>query len=532
MASAKETPRQKMIGMMYLVLTALLALNVSKDILDAFVIVNKGLENSNINFKERNEQLYAQFDMAKTIDPVKVGPSWELAQKVRKQSAEISGYIDELQKKLVAETEGLEKSVADTLQMQNIEGKDSYDRPTYIMIGDSEDGSAGASRELKNKLVDFRTKLTDYILPADREKVKVDINTDDPQYSEDNENWELYNFSDRPLVASLTILSKLKNDVKNAESLVVDYLLKQTDVEVMKFDTIAAKVVSESNYVLLGEEYKAQVFIAAFSKTKKPEIMIGDYNETTKSFDGIPNAIPVEKGLGRYITKADKEGIMTYSGTIKTRSSTGKEVTFPFKSEYIVARPMLTVSADKMNVVYLGLDNPISVSVPGIPTEKLTVSATNASLVSTGKGKYDMKVRQGPEVNVTVSATMENGEKKNMGTMTFRVKRVPKPIARYGELTENGKMTKNLIEAQQGLIAFYKDFEFKATPKVTSFSMSILAAGGTAEDFTSNSNMLTPAMKSRLSRLRKNERVVFEDIKAVGPDQLPVPLSALMIKVN
>src|SRR6218665_2773234 len=268
MASAKDTPRQRMIGMMYLVLTALLALNVTKDILDAFVIVNKGLENSNVNFTERNEKLYADFDLAKTIDPVKVTPNWKKAQDIQKQSAALVTYIDELQKKIVVATEGVEKNVADTLQMQYIESKDDMTAPTNIMIGDSEDGSKGASRELKNKLIEYRTLLTNYIDPKDRTKVKVDINTDDPKNTEDHENWELYNFYDRPLVASLTILSKLKNDVKNSESQVVDYLLKEISAESMKFDTVAAKVVALSNYVLLGEEYNADVFIPAFNKKK------------------------------------------------------------------------------------------------------------------------------------------------------------------------------------------------------------------------------------------------------------------------
>src|ERR1043165_4725756 len=184
MASSKETPRQKMIGMMYLVLTALLALNVSKDILDAFVVVNKGLEKTNVNFSDRNEELYSMFDLAKTVDPVRVTANWKLAQEAKKGSEELCVYIDKLQKQLIAKTEGLEQNVADTIQMANIAGKDKYDTPTNILIGDSEDGSAGASRELKNKLIAYRTQLNSYILPADKEKVKIDINTDDPQHSE------------------------------------------------------------------------------------------------------------------------------------------------------------------------------------------------------------------------------------------------------------------------------------------------------------------------------------------------------------
>jgi gliding motility-associated protein GldM len=530
MASAKDTPRQKMIGMMYLVLTALLALNVSKDILDAFIVVNKGLENTNMNFTDRNENLYAQFDLAKSIDPILVTPNWKKAQEIKKQSTELSNYIDKLQKQLVAKTEGIEQSVADTLQMASINSKDNYDTPTNILIGESEDGSAGASRELKNKLMAFRNQLNGYILTADKTKVKVDINTDDPKNSENNENWEMYNFYHRPLVASMTILSKLKSDVKNAESLVVDYLLKQNDTEAIKFDTIAAKVIPQSNYVMLGEEYKSEIFIAAFSKTKKPEMLVGNYNETTKTFDGTPNSLMVEKGLGKYMAKADREGIFTYSGTIKLKSAQNKEVVFPFKSEYIVARPALTVSADKMNVVYLGLDNPISVSVPGIPNERLSVSATNASLRPDGNGKFTMKVSKGPEVNVNVFATMENGERRNMGTMSFRVKEIPKPLSRFGSLTASGKMTKNQIESQMGLMAFYDNFDFKADAKVTSFNMSV-SIGGVSNDIPSPNNLITDKMKEQIRLLRKGQKVIFEQIIGRGPDGKEKKLNDLVITV-
>ncbi len=531
MSSAKETPRQKMIGMMYLVLTALLALNVSKDILDAFIVVNKGLENSNQNFTDHNDNLYSQFELAKIIDPVKVTPSWKLAQEVKKHSAELTDYIDKLQKKLIAQTDGLTSNVADTTQMQNIKSKDSYDTPTNILIGDSEDGSAGASRELKNKLINYKTQLSNCILPEDRKNVKIDLNTKDPVQSENNENWEMYNFYHRPLVASLTILSKIKSDIKNAESITVDYLLKQIDAEVMKFDTIAAKVIPQSNYVLLGEEYKSDIFIAAFSKTKKPEVMVGNYNETTKTFEGTPNSIDVQNGLGKYIAPTTREGIVSYSGTIKLRSPKGKEMLFPFKSEYIVAKPSLTVSADNMNVLYRGLENNISVSVPGIPTERLKVSATNVTLISKGNGKYIVKPNVDGKANINVFAIMENGEERNMGTMSFRIKRVPKPVAKIGKITSTGIMTKGEFSSLMGIISYYDNFDFAATCKVVSYDMNYTANGAGATEHVEG-NVISEKAKYIVNRLRKNEKVYFENIKALGPDGLVVDLGSLSIKLN
>ncbi len=530
MASAKDTPRQKMIGMMYLVLTALLALNVSKDILDAFIVVNKGLENTNVNFTGHNDQLYSQFDLAKTVDPKRVMPNWKLAQQIKKQSAELTGFINKLQKELIAKTEGVPQLIADTMQMANINGKDKYDVSTNILIGDSEDGSKGASRVLKNKLNEYKTNLTGFILPEDRKNVKIDINTEDPAHSEENENWEMYNFYNRPLVASITILSKLKNDVKNAEETTVEYLLKQVDDEVLKFDTIAAKVIPESNYVLLGEEYHADVFIAAFNKTRNPEVLIGKYNEATKTFDGATDQVPVQNGLGKYTVNTSREGIVDYSGTIRMISPKGKEIVFPFKSEYIVAKPSLTVAAESMNIVYRGLDNPISVSVPGIPTEKLTVSATNGVMINKGGGKYMIKPNADGVVSVSVFATMENGERRNMGTQTMRIKRVPKPVAKIGNIIESGKMSKGEFDAQSVIQAYYDNFGFNALCKVTSYDMAYEVNGVVGTLSVTNNNLAEA--KKVYKQLRKNSRVYFENIKGIGPDGLTVPLSPLSIKVN
>jgi gliding motility-associated protein GldM len=536
MASAKESPRQKMIGMMYLVLTALLALNVSKDILDAFVVVNDGLEKTNLNFSDRNLNLYSQFDIAKQVDPVRITPYWNMAQEVKKYSAELTEYIDLLQKDLVIKTDGVEKSVADTLKMGNIKSKDNYDIPTNILIGDSEDGSKGESSKLRKLLLDYKNKLTGFILPEDRKTMVVDINVDNPSNSENNENWEMYNFYHRPLVASITILSKLKNDVKNAESFVVDYLLKQTDSEVMKFDTIAAKVIPQSNYVLLGEEYKADVFLAAFNKTNNPNVQVGDYDFVSKTFNNTVTDVPVNKGLGKYVVKTSKEGIMTYSGVVKMKTGKNKEVVFPFTSEYIVAKPTVTVSADNMNVVYYGLENPISVSVPGIASEKTSVVATNGALVNKGNGKFILKPSaMNGNIDVTVYATTEKGEKRNMGTMTFRIKQVPKPMLKFGGLTASGSLSKGAIESQGGLIAEYNGFVFQSPiqAKVTSFKMLVFGAGGIEEySSDSNSNKLTKAMFDRIKKMKKNERILFEEVKAIGPTGVQEDLLGFTIRVQ
>lgn len=532
MAGKNETPRQKMISMMYLVLTAILALNVAREVLDSFIVIDKGLENTNKNFTKHNDDLYAQFDLAKSVDPNRVTPNWKKAQIIKKEAATLTDFINKLKIKLISKTEGVSEEVADTMQMINIDKKDDKDVATYIMIGNKEDGSNGTSRELKDKLNGYRSMLENNILPMDKKKVEISIDTQDPPKNDNNDNWEVYNFSERPLVACITILSKMQTDIKTAESNVVDYLLKQVDKGSLKFDTVAAKVIPQSNYVLVGEEYKADVFLAAFNKTRNPEMKIGNFNPATNTFDGPAAALTVERGLGKYNVKTTGEGIMSYSGSIKVVSPSGQEMVFPFKSEYIVARPALTVSADNMNVFYAGLDNPVSVSVPGIPNEKLSVSINNGSIKPLGNGKFNVNVMNGTESSVSVVANMENGEKRNMGFVKFRVKRIPKPTAKYGGLIEDGSLSKSEIQNNIGLVANYESFLFQAKCKVTSFTITIGSASSGFEEHEMKSNMFDQPTKDRLRRLRRGDRIIFSDIKVLGPDGVTVKASSLTIKVK
>jgi gliding motility-associated protein GldM len=531
MAGKNETPRQKMISMMYLVLTAMLALNVTREVLDSFVVIDKGLEATNKNFEKRNDELYEQFDLAKSVDPNRVTSNWEKAQLVKKEAGSLTAFIDKIKSELVSKTEGITEQAADTLRMERIESKDNTDVSTFIMIGNKEDGSNGKSRELKKKLEAYKKMLGDYILPADRKKIEINLDTQDPPPNDENANWEVYNFSERPLVACITLLSKFKNDIKTAESNVVDYLLKQVDKGSLKFDTVAAKVIPQSNYVLLGEEYKADVFLAAFNKTRNPEIKIGNFDERTKTFTGSADALNVERGLGKYNVKTTREGFVSYAGAIKVVAPSGEEMMFPFKSEYIVAKPALTVSADAMNVFYAGLDNPVSVSVPGIPNERLSVSISNGKITPLGNGKFNVKVMTGTESKIAVTATMENGERKNMGASTFRIRRVPKPTVKYAGLTTDGMLSKSEIDNNIGVIANYENFVLNVPCKVLSCTISIISPGG-VQDYDLKSNMFTTELKARLKLVRRGERIMITNVKVSDPTGVPVTASGITIKVR
>lgn len=508
--------------MMYLVLTALLALNVSKEILDAFVTINAGLENTGQSFDKDLAGLYARFDEKKSVDPLRVTPNWEKAQQAKAMSKELNQYIDQLKKRLIRETEGFANHEEDTVRLMYVNGKDNHDVPTDIMIGQSEDGSAGESRILKDRMNTYKKDMLALLPENVANQLHLNIETEDPQDGGETRTWEMRNFYHSPLAASVTILSKIQDDLKAAEADVVDELLKATDSDIIPFDTVAARVVAPTSYVLLGEEYNADIFLAAFNKTLVPQVYIGEYDPITGKMIGSYDSVPVFDGLGKYNLKTDKEGVMTYEGVINMKTPKGTYMQFPFQSQYIVARPSATASADKMNVLYAGLENPVTVSVPGVPNEKVRVSCDNGTLTPLGGGKYNVTSPvAGRPCHINISAETDSGHVRSMGVMEFRVKQLPAPLVYPSGATATRTSAASLAQSL-GLVCTYgPDFNFNAKANVVSYSLDIMAPGGTQFLFSKEGitgNQLPQAAKDALKNARRGTKVYFYDINSVGAD--------------
>jgi gliding motility-associated protein GldM len=533
MASGKQSPRQKMIAMMYLVLTAMLALNVSKEILDAFVTVNNGLENTGHSFDKDISALYAKFDEKKSIDPLRVKSMWEKAQEAKKLSADIGSYLDQMKKMLLRETEGYKHKEEDTIHLAFVDGKERYDIPTNILCGGDENGTNGQAHILRGKLEAYKNSLMGLLPPAEKAAMHLSIESKDPTDGGEFHTWEMKTFYHTPLAADITILSKIQDDVKGAEADVVEALLRTTDSDIIPFDTVAARVIASTNYVMMGEKYEADIFLAAFNKTLKPQILLGKFNPLTGKMEGAYDSVDVNNGMGKYFVDATKEGIFTYQGVINMTTPKGKVMQYPFQSEYIVARPALTVSADKMNVMYAGLENPISVSVPGIANEKTHVSCDNGELRSLGNGKYIVtKPKAGKPCHIIVTADMPNGEKKNMGTMEFRVKNLPKPSAVISGVAGN-KTKANVLGSSLGIIVSYgPDFEFQAKPRVVSFSYEVTINGVITMPVKVIGNLFDKKVQDTFKSMKKGAHVMIEDIVAEGPDERQVTLDPIMLTIQ
>ncbi|MEM9023591.1 MAG: gliding motility protein GldM [Bacteroidota bacterium] len=537
MAGKTQSPRQKLINMMYLVLTALLALNVSKDVLDAFVVVNQGLETNLVNSDTKSDEVYQRIELANTINPQLARPYWEKAREIRALSAELNAYLESLKTELISATEDIPLDVADTIALQRVDRKDNYDVPTQIMVGLKEDGSAGKARELKGKINAYRQRLVELLGGDEHTLDNIGLATEDVPGDGYEGHWELHNFHYTPLVASVTILSKLQNDVRSAELFATGQLAEVLDQEYIPVDTIAAKVMPRSTYVMMGEEYQSEIYLAAYSKTVQPEVLIGDLDPATGKLTRIRDSLHTEKGVAQMRFKAEREGFQQYSGVINYPMKDGKVLSFPFTSEYLVARPSAVVSPTKMNVLYRGIGNPLEISVPGVPLDDISVSIDGGNrLRKVGPGQYvaDMAKRSNAKATVTVSARNKDGQLRNMGNMEFRVRRLPKPYATVGGISTSGRMSKNeLIAHGKVRIIYEPDFPFDLKAKVRTYKVTILRRNGMAPGVdVIRGGTFTREIKEMIRGMRTGEKILFEEIKAVGEDGVAHEMGVISITIQ
>lgn len=525
-----ETPRQRMISMMYLVLTAMLALNVSKDILQAFAVVNDSIVETNRIFDTKVQEKYKTFQQAMALTPGKVKENYDKAMVVQKEAKALVDYIQEVKWQIVAAVEGKTKDEVKVLEetcykegrsfLAEVNGKDNYDIPHRYLFGDSDKGEGGTKvGELKDKIVAFKKKMTDILGPKYASSVNLGlaVEKDYPTISgEGTANWQVTNFYHTILAADVVILNKIILEVKNAEADVVAQLYAMVDIEGFSFDKVGAKVIAKSNYVLTGSEYEAEIFVAAYDSKQQPVIKVGSgVDSTTFAISGNVETIEGKDGVGIYKVGAGSIGEQKYGGVIEITSKSGVVTKYPFNSSYFVAQPSATVSADKMNVFYIGVDNPVTISVPGVANEKVRASISNGSLSPAGGGKYTVRVTGGAEAVINVSADMD-GSSRPMGSTKFRVKPIPTPIPKVANKI-SGNFTKAEILGSPYVMAVLENFDFDLRYNVVSFKFTYKNAAGDLIDIPGQGYMLNQQMKTLIQNSRRGDRFWVEDIIAAGP---------------
>lgn len=547
MGHGKETPRQKMIGMMYLVLMAMLALNVSNEVLNAFAVLDEGLQSTKNTLEQTNSLVLESFESQLNANPKKTKKWYDLAQAVQSRGDSIVNFIEDNKFKIIemASEDTSEVIHNGSIVLDKIEKRDNVEAPAVIMVGD-DDKEAG--HELKLMINEYREWILGNVL-SDKTNSEVvnsiESSLETPKgidhKSKEEVDWSRAHFEALPLSGVLAIMTGIQINVRNAEAEALKYLYNKIDEGTFKFTNLDATVIPNSSYIIKGNDYRAVVFLAAFDTTAKPVIHV---TESANPYDSA-NVDGVwtysrKKGLNYTTIHADETGKATYKltgnsigtrnwgGIIEVVGPTGDTIAKPFKQTYMVAEGSVVVSPTKMNVFYIGVDNPVEVSVGGVKPEDVDISLTNGNAKSRRGGSYIINPKRPGNSIVSVYAKVD-GERKFMGREEFRVKRVPDPVAKVNGI-KGGGIEKNILLAQVGVAADMENFEFELQYRVTEFTVSTTISNFLREE-TSKSYKFTKAQKQIIESLSKGQRVYIQDIKAVGPDgvQRSLPAIALLI---
>ena len=505
MIRKKLSPRQKMINLMYVVLMAMLALNVSSDVLEGFSLVDEGLNRTKVNSTTQNEAIYKEMEAAMKQNPEKTRQWYEKAQQVRKMSDSLYTLAENLKWEIVREADG---SDAD---LNNIEGRDNLEAATHVMLAPG----VGKGGQLKKAIETYRDGITAMINDENQKNIiKSNLTTEVPQKAKlMGKNWQEYMFENTPVAAAVTLLTKLQTDVRHAEGEMLHQLVANIDVKDVRVNQINAYVIPNAQTVVRGGKFSAQIIMAAVDSTQRPEIYVG--NTLLKSENG------------RYETICNSTGDFTLKGYLVMKNGNGETIRREFSQPYTVVEPSATVSATMMNMLYAGYQNPISVSVPGVPSNKITLSMTNGTLTKKDGGNYIAVPTNIGENAVTFTVTAQNeGRQQEMGKFTFNVRKLPDPTGYLeyadskGNLTrfKGGRISKQAIVAAGGIGAAIDDGLLNISFRVLGFQTRFVDNMGNVVPEVSNSATFTPNQLARIRSLTRGKLFNISEIRVIGPD--------------
>jgi gliding motility-associated protein GldM len=503
MAGGKQTPRQKMINMMYLVLTAMLALNVSAEIVDAFAKIERGLDQTVIITDIKNDNTLKFFESAVAELGQKAVEWRDKAKITRDKTRELKDYVQELKIELIKVADGNETVAVKNgkIYADSIKKMDDLNVANQILLGVNSNGKA---YDLHKKVLEYRDFLLKEIVGDNAEIesfIKELLDFSNPKKGlTDTRDWETFTFNSTPLISAIALLSKIQVDVLNCESYVLEYLRTRIGKDDLKISNVEAAVSNPNGTILKGSSGEAEVFLVAFDESIQAEAHIGG------------RTVPMKGGRAKIPFSGTNIGPNAVTGSLTYRNASGETERRNFKFEYYVIEPSLAISPTKMNVFYLGVDNPVDVSVSGVPQKDLNINITNGSMTSTGQtGSYIVKPASIGKCNISVTA-MVNGEKRNMGTREYRVKRVPNPEPSLFNVS--GKtVTRSQLSSVQGVVAEMKDFDFDLKFDVISFTIEVISGGYlTAE--SSKSNRFTETQRKMMTDAKVGSRILITNIKA------------------
>ncbi len=503
--------RQAMINMMYLVLLALLALNVSRQVLEAFENLNKGIEETTDIIEDKTAETMRAFEERLKRDS-RAKPYYELAQKVREYSKELDDYIISLKKRMIEETgQPYDKGEEAYLVTRKLISKDDIDVATRIMIEKKEGDKLQAKiNETREKLVAL-IKDNQQLFPGvniDTLERQIIIRADDPTKEETGGkkmDWKTFTFHHVPLAGAVAILSKMQSDVKATEAELTSFMFSQIGATAFEVKDFIPIVKARKTSVPVGEKFHAEIFLSAQVATSTPpKIIVGD------------KEIPVERGgIGIFEEVPNAPGTRRHPITIElVNPRTGEKKVYKDTLEYDVFKAPAIISADAMKVLYIGLDNPISVSVPGYKPSEVSASISNGTLIGRN-GKYIAKVKRGRKSVISAYVRTAEGKQKFVGKEEFKVKPVPKPTAYLGskasgEISRGELKTVRFVVARMGQGFAFEGIKFR----VTKYKLIYQPRRGPAQFFNVQGPSIPPQAQALFRNAKRGDMVIVTNIYA------------------
>jgi len=464
---------------------------------------------------------------------------WTKANRATALSDSLYALLDSYKDQIVAKAGGL-----DSLNDNEIVQRDNIDVATRMFVEDGEGVKRG--RALQQKIKDTR----DSLLALSDNQVHLSLEAKTPKIKgEEGAKWEYVTFSHVPATAAVTILSKFQNDVRSSEGAVVEYLKGKVGKTDFKFTDLTAKIIAPTSYILTGQQYKADIFLAAYNKGQNPEIFLGPVGSFHKNPDGSYDPLPpsdnplppgysatpmkADGGFGKYETVGSGVGEKTYTGVIRVKDpASGKWKFYPFEGKYQTAPKAVVVSPTKMNVLYIGVDNPMEISVPGVGQGDVAASMEGAGTLKkdpTNPANYVANVTSIGKCKIGVTAKID-GKMTSMGDKEFRIKRIPDPIPTLGGKLRGGNTRSGEIQSQSGIVPLLENFDFEAKFSVISFEM-IFSSKGDAFIEKADGPLFNDKMKKLVARAKPKDIIIIDEIKVVGPDKQPRKLGQIAFTI-
>lgn len=572
MAGGKETPRQKMIGMMYLVLTALLAMNISKDVLNAFLQINRSQMKTSEILNSKAQASLAALSAPKPEDAEKAVPFQQKAAEVVQKTAEIVKYMEEIKGRTMAASmkgnktgDGFEEYMENgkALDMLSPKGKELVTKPdentnaTGFLIGSKPHEpktEPWSANEMKKKLEEYAQYMRGInVTNIDNKPVvlPVDIVTsidsafhfeEEKDLDGHGEPWEVNRFHDTPLAACIATMSMLQTSVMNTQAQVLSWLQGSINATDLKFTDVTVAAVPLQSYVLKGDEFQAEIFLAAYNKNSTTKIYPGGEYSGERPSEVTAGSGASGEGIasgpdGKCIFKVNTGGLSLGAHGFKGQISYLKDGKEEFINYFIppitVGAPALVVSPVNMNVFYRGLDNPVEVSVPGVDPSALRVSMDGGSISSQpdANGAYNVKPGEGKEAIIKVSASI-NGKETQMPPKKFRIKKIPDPIPSFaGKKPYDSTVNQGDAGVAAGVRAEMEGFDFPVTATVSSFVVSMVT-NGQYKEYKMSSNKLSEDVQGVIKKMKKGEKIFIEQIMCKMPDGTERKLAPITLKLT